>query len=289
MIRPRTHLLAATLVALAPVTSGCFSITATTARALHVGAPTRMDPAQPERAIVEIVGVSVEHGSVEPVYHLRVRLEDGAFVHLVGAHVVHPDHAESPGPNVVSFSPEDSPFPATDEPLAVTDWSVRWSDGARSTRPARFLCVGDLVHRVHRNGEIDPVATPLTEGMAAKWGLVEIHLDRDPSVRRQTWRIVHFAPPPCGRSFSSYELTDGDGGTTTVDRRVVLSMPTAVSDSKLFGPRPPAGSPLGTLAFLLACPLTIATDSALWISGIGCLVEVPLGLEEGDLVASPGS
>ena len=283
--------LAARLVVLALVsiaTPGCFSITATTARVLHAGAPYVIDADQPAVAVSEITGVCVERGPGEPVLHLRTRLEDGRLVHLVGTHVLHRDPSENPGPDVVSFTPEDSFFPTRDVPLAVTDWHERWSDGARSTQLARFLSVGDKVHRVDKEGNIDPSLTPLTEGMAAHWGLVEIHLERDPKVRRQRWKIVYFAPPPGGRNFSTYDVTDSDGDSTTVDRRVVLSMPTAVTDDRLYGSLPPAGSESRAFAFFLLAPVTIAADLALWLSGIGVVVELPLGTEEHDYVVVGG-
>jgi hypothetical protein len=279
MFRSRSHKKCLVLL-LAVCASGC--VTATTARVLHVGAPTKADPDQPACAVSAVSAVSIEKGPGEPVLHLTARLEDGRLVHLVGAHVLHPDPEIDPGPDVVSFSVEDLPCPKTQVPLVVTDWSERWSDGQRSTRLARFLCVGDPVHRLLQDGSISPTTTPLTEGMAAHWGIVEIHLDRDPRVRRQKWNVVYFAPPPEGRSFSTYEVTDSDGGSTTIDRRIVLSHATCTTDDRLFGPLPPAGSGPRALAFLLVLPVTVTLDVACLVSGIGVVFELALASEEGD-------
>jgi hypothetical protein len=184
----------------------------------------------------------------------------------------------------VSFAREDSPFPATSVPLIVADWAVRLSDGRRLTNLARFLCVGDQVHRVGRDGSIDASLTTLTEGMAAHFGLVEVHLERDAKLRCQRWKVVYFAPSKEGRTFATVDVADGDGGTTTIDRRVSLSHPTCVTDERLFGPLPPAGSRVGAFAFLVVAPVSVILDAALWLSGIGMIVELPLGMEEQDLV-----
>jgi hypothetical protein len=270
---------------------GC-AVTNMTARALAVGAPTRLDPGQPAVAVSEIVGVSAQHLLDEWVLHLSARLEDGTTVHLGASQVDRPDPRTDPGPDRIHFARVEGPLPPSDLPLAVTASFERPSDGARVTTWARYLHVGGesrqhRIHRVREDGTIDPEAEVLTSGMAARWGLVELHLDRSSTIRRALWNVVLYAPPAGGRQLASVTTEDSDGNSSTIEGQVVLSIPSSVTDDTLFGPVPPASSFGKSILFTLAAPFTLTADAALWLSVVGIPVEIWLLEREGDDVQAP--
>jgi hypothetical protein len=276
------HLAAFTLLATLALSSGCYSLTNMAVVGLALGTPSKVDPRQPDVAVKDVVGVSVTQAQGGYLLHLAVLREDGRVVRLVASEAappVAPLVGGNAAPVVVTFAAEgEGALPAPAIPLVVPDWEWIDIDDHRQSVPASQLGVGSEVHRVREDGLIPEETVTLTAGLAAKCGIVSLHLVRDKgekAMRRQTWQ-VSFYPPRLQAEAPAAALAVLFPGQPTL----------LTEDGALFGPLPPTWSVLKTAVFVLVAPPLLALDTFQWCTGLGAAIDLPIALHYGWLTAS---